>query len=62
MGERRCLFSLSMSILKPTVVLNYEDMRRRHNIEVRREECEISMEVCWGEPEQETVGVIFCAA
>lgn len=57
MGERGCLFSLSMSILKPTVVLNYEDMRRRHNIE----ECEISMEVCWDEPEQETLGVIFRA-
>lgn len=62
MGERGCLFSLSMSLLKPTVVLNYKDMRRRHNIEVKREECEISMEVCWGEPEQETLGVIFRAA
>lgn len=62
MGERGCLFSLSMSILKPTVVSNYEDMRRRHNIEVKGEECGISMEVCWGEPEQETLGVIFRAA
>lgn len=52
-------FSLSIPIWKATGDSDYENVCRRHNIEAKWEEGELSMEVDRAEPDQGTIGVFF---